>query len=70
MRRVRITKDVVTTGLTKRVVDVNVDGWDIGLGIDLADTTRFVTKVIKEKAIWWYNTISISIVVMLITMTM
>jgi hypothetical protein len=36
----RITKDVVMTGITKRVaVDVNVDGWDVGLGINLMDMT-------------------------------
>jgi hypothetical protein len=65
---VRITKDIVTTGITKRVVvDVDMDRWDVGLGINLADTTCFLMKIIERKAIWWYDTISISIIVVLIT---
>ena len=64
------TSDVVTTSIAERVVvDVNMDGWDVGLGMNLTNTTRSLTKVIERKAVWWYNTIGIGIgiIVMLIT---
>ncbi len=57
----------MTAGATKRVVvDVDMDGWNIGLGTTLSDTTCFVTKIVKGKTIWRDNAVSISIVVVLI----
>jgi len=61
--------DVMTTSIAERVVvDVNVDGQDVGLGINLMNTTclESLTRVIESKAVWWYNTISVRIIIVLI----
>ena len=60
----------MTAGITKWVVvDVDMDGWDIGLGTILSDVTGSLTKIIEGKTIRRDNAVRIGIVVMLIEPT-
>lgn len=57
----------MTAGIAKQVViDMDMDGWDIGLGTILSDATGFLMKIIEGKTIWWDNAVRISIIVMLL----
>jgi hypothetical protein len=55
----------VAAGITQWV-DMNVNRWDIGLQTTFLNVTSSLTKIVKGKTIWWYDAVSIGIIVMLI----
>ena len=60
-----IWRDVVSTSVTKWIINVDMDGWGIRLWSCLANMAGLLAKVSECKTVQGHHTIRISIIVML-----